>query len=72
MIAALAKMLASGASTDAQANAARALGILRGHDAVSALVEVAESAGADIEIARRTAFPAILRLRDRSYGKPIE
>src|ERR1022692_3795230 len=27
---------------------------------------------ADIEMTRRKAFPAILRLRDRSYRKPIE
>ena len=32
----------------------------------------AESADADIEMTRRKAFPAILRLRDRSYRKPIE
>src|SRR2546423_961838 len=32
----------------------------------------AESADADIEMARRKAFPAILRLPDRSYRKPIE
>jgi hypothetical protein len=31
-----------------------------------------KSADADIEMTRRKAFPAILRLRDRSYGKPIE
>jgi hypothetical protein len=29
-------------------------------------------ADADIEMTRRKAFPAILRLRDRSYRKPIE
>ena len=32
----------------------------------------AESADADIEMTRRKAFPAILRLRGRSYRKPIE
>ena len=32
----------------------------------------AESADADIEMTRCKAFPAILRLRDRSYRKPIE
>lgn len=32
----------------------------------------AESADADIEMTTRKAFPAILRLRDRSYRKPIE
>jgi hypothetical protein len=32
----------------------------------------AESADADIEMTGRKAFPAILRLRDRSYRKPIE
>src|SRR6266853_223190 len=32
----------------------------------------AESADAHIEMTWRKAFPAILRLRDRSYKKPIE
>jgi hypothetical protein len=32
----------------------------------------AESTDADIEMTRHKAFPAILRLRDRSYRKPIE
>ena len=32
----------------------------------------AESADAEIEMTRRKPFPAILRLRDRSYRKPIE
>jgi hypothetical protein len=35
-------------------------------------LEQAKSADADIEMTRRKAFPAILRLRDRSYRKPIE
>jgi hypothetical protein len=32
----------------------------------------AESADTDIEMTRRKAFPAILRLREHSYRKPIE
>ena len=68
MIAALAKMLASGASTDAQANAARALGILRGRDAVSALVEAAHSKDTDVIY---ESIVALQKIRDASAGPRI-
>src|ERR1035438_806608 len=47
-IAALGKLVANGASTDAQANAARALGILRGRQAVPELVEATHSKDTDL------------------------
>jgi hypothetical protein len=39
---------------------------------VSGFKDVAHPADADIEMTKGEAFPAILRLRERSYRKPIE
>jgi HEAT repeat protein len=68
VIAALAKVLANGASTDAQANAARALGILRGRDAVPALVDAAHSKDTDVIY---ESIVALQKIRDASAGPRI-
>ena len=66
VIAALAGVVTGGASTDAQANAARALGILRGREAVPALVEAAHSKDTDVIY---ESIVALQKIRDR-LGRP--
>ena len=65
VIAALAGVVANGASTDAQANAARALGILRGREAVPQLVEAAHSKDTDVIY---ESIVALQKIRDASAG----
>jgi HEAT repeat protein len=68
VIAALAGVVANGASTDAQANAARALGILRGREAVPQLVEAAHSKDTDVIY---ESIVALQKIRDASAGPRI-
>jgi len=68
VIAALGKVVVGGASTDAQANAARALGILRGRDAVPQLVEAAHSKDTDVIY---ESIVALQKIRDASAGPRI-
>jgi HEAT repeat protein len=68
VIAALGQVVANGASTDAQANAARALGILRGRDAVPQLVEAAHSKDTDLIY---ESIVALQKIRDISAGPRI-
>jgi HEAT repeat protein len=68
VIAALARLLGNGASTDAQANAARALGILRGRPAVPELVEATQSKETDLIY---EAIVALQKIRDPSAGPRI-
>jgi len=68
VIAALVRVLANGASTDAQANAARALGILRGRDAVPQLVEAVHSKDTDVIY---ESIVALQKIRDASAGPRI-
>jgi len=68
VITALAKVLASGASVDAQANAARALGILRAHDAVPQLIEATHSKDTDLIY---EAIVALSKIKDVSAGPRI-
>lgn len=68
VIAALAKLVANGASTDAQANAARALGILRGQSAVPELVEATHSKDTDLIY---ESIVALQKIRDASAGPRI-
>jgi len=60
--------VANGASTDAQANAARALGILRGREAVPQLVEAAHSKDTDVIY---ESIVALQKIRDASAGPRI-
>ena len=68
VIAALGKVVANGASTDAQANAARALGILRGRDALPQLVEAVRSKDTDVIY---ESIVALQKIRDASAGPRI-
>jgi HEAT repeat protein len=68
VIAALGKLVTGAASTDAQANAARALGILRGRDAVPQLVEAAHSKDTDVIY---ESIVALQKIRDASAGPRI-
>jgi HEAT repeat protein len=68
VIAALAKVVTNGASTDAQANAARALGILRGRDAIPALVEAVHSKDTDLIY---ESIVALRKIKDISVGPRI-
>ncbi len=68
VIAALAKVLSNGASFDAKANAARALGILRGHDALPQLIEAAHSKDTDLIY---ESIVAIRKIKDISAGPRI-
>src|SRR5271157_950108 len=67
-IAALGRLVVGSASTDAQANAARALGILRGRDAVPQLVEAAHSKDTDVIY---ESIVALQKIRDVSAGPRI-
>jgi HEAT repeat protein len=68
VIAALAGVVTNGASTDAQANAARAVGILRGRDGVNQLVEAAHSKDTDLIY---ESIVALQKIRDASAGPRI-
>ena len=68
VIAALAKLVANGASTDAKANAARALGILRGRQALPELVEATHSTDTDLIY---EAIVALQKIRDPAAGPRI-
>ncbi len=68
VISALGKVVTGGASTDAQANAARALGILRGRDAVPQLVEGVHSKDTDVIY---ESIVALQKIRDASAGPRI-
>jgi HEAT repeat protein len=69
VIAALAKLVSGGASTDVQANAARALGILRGRQALPELVEATHSKDTDLIY---ESIVALQKIRDISAGPRIQ
>jgi HEAT repeat protein len=68
VIAALGQMARSASAADAQANAARALGILRAKDAVSDLIEAAHSKNAEVIY---EALTALEKIRDQSAAPRI-
>jgi HEAT repeat protein len=69
IIAALGKLARSGGSMDARANAARALGILRGRAALPDLIEAAHSKNSDVIY---ESLIALQKIRDESAGPKIE
>src|SRR5579883_3507547 len=69
VIAALGKLARGGGSMDARANAARALGILRGRAAVPDLIEAAHSKNTDVIY---ESLIALQKIRDDSAGPKIE
>lgn len=68
VIAALAKLVSSAANMDARANAARAVGILRGKDAVDALVDATHSKDSTLIY---ESLNALEKIRDESAGPRI-
>jgi len=68
VIAALGKLVQSGGSTDVRANAARAVGILRGKDAVPALVDATHSKDSTLIY---ESLNALEKIRDESAGPRI-
>ncbi|HUA63527.1 MAG TPA: HEAT repeat domain-containing protein [Verrucomicrobiae bacterium] len=68
VISALARVLTSGASVDAKANAARALGILRGHDALPQLIDAVHSKDTDLIY---ESIVAVRKIKDISAGPRI-
>ena len=68
MIAALGKLARGGASMEARANAARAVGILRGKAAVPDLIEAAHSKDTDVIY---ESLVALQKIRDESAGPQI-
>jgi len=68
VIAAIARLVAGGVNSDARANAAHALGILRGKDAVPQLIDAVHSKETDVIY---EALVALLKIRDESAGPPI-
>ena len=69
VITALGKLARSGGSMDARANAARALGILRGRAAVPDLIEAAHSKNSDVIY---ESLVALQKIRDDSAGPKVE
>jgi HEAT repeat protein len=69
VIAALGKLARSGGNMDARANAARALGILRGRAALPDLIEAAHSKNGDVIY---ESLVALQKIRDDSAGPKIE
>lgn len=69
VIAALTDLVRSGVSMDARANAARALGVLRGHAAVNDLVEAAHSKNSQLIY---ESLAAMEKIGDQSAGPRIE
>ena len=69
IITALGKLARSGGSMDARANAARALGILRGRAALPDLIEAAHSKNGDLMY---ESLVALQKIRDDSAGPKIE
>ena len=67
-IAALGKLVRSGASMDARANAARAVGILRGKAAVPDLVDAAHSKNSELIY---ESLIALQKIRDESAGPHV-
>jgi HEAT repeat protein len=68
IIEALGKMSRGGASTDARAGAARALGILRGHAALPDLIAALKSSDTEVNY---EVLIAIQKIRDKSAGPEI-
>ena len=69
VITAFGKLARSGGSMDARANAARALGILRGRAAVPDLIEAAHSKNSDVIY---ESLVALQKIRDDSAGPKVE
>jgi HEAT repeat protein len=69
IIAALGKVARGGGAMDARANAARAIGILRGRDAVPDLIEAAHSRNGDVIY---ESLIALQKIHDDSAGPKIE
>jgi HEAT repeat protein len=69
IIAALGKVARGGGAMDARANAARAIGILRGRDAVPDLIEAAHSRNSDVIY---ESLIAMQKIRDESAGPKVE
>lgn len=69
VITALGKLARSGGSMDARANAARALGILRGRAAIPDLIEAAHSKNSDVIY---ESLVALQKIRDDSAGPKVE
>jgi HEAT repeat protein len=69
VITALGKIARGGGSMDARANAARAIGILRGRAAVPDLIEAAHSKNSDVIY---ESLVALQKIRDESAGPKIE
>jgi HEAT repeat protein len=68
VIAAIGKLVTGGVDSDARANAAHALGILRGKDAVPQLIEATHSKDSDVIY---EALVALQKIRDESAGPAI-
>src|SRR5215472_6458187 len=68
VIAALAKLVTSGSSMDVRANAARAVGILRGQGAVDALIDATHSKDSTLIY---ESLNALEKIRDESAGPRI-
>ena len=68
VIAALAKLVQSGGGMDARANAARAVGVLRGKDAVPALIDATHSKDTTLIY---ESLNALEKIRDESAGPRI-
>ena len=68
VIAALAKLVTSGANMDVRANAARAVGILRGRDAVPALIDATHSKDSTLIY---ESLNSLEKIRDESAGPRI-
>lgn len=68
VIAALAKLVQSGGSMDVRANAARAVGVLRGKDAVPALIDATHSKDSTLIY---ESLNALEKIRDESAGPRI-
>lgn len=69
VVAALARLVKGGDGLDVRSNAARALGILRGRDAVPALIEATHSKDSQLIY---EALIALQKIRDESAGPQIE
>lgn len=67
--AAIAALVKGGVSTDARANAARASGVLRNHQALSDLIDAAHSKNSELIY---ESLAAIEKIRDESAGPRIE
>ena len=68
VIAAIAKMVTGGVNSDVRANAAHAMGILRGKDGVPQFIEAVHSKDTDVIY---EALVALQKIRDESAGPPI-